>query len=208
MRSSERAATTERGAAHRLPAIERRALIEESAARLFAQRGYAATTVEQIVAAAGVSKPILYRHFESKHELYRRLLERRRDELAAAPIERLLQADGSLQARLTAMLDTWFEHVEQHPDSSRLLFEDITDDEDLRMLQQELRGRQRAADVALMREFGPPLSEEQLEPLGEIIRSSLTGLALWRLDRPDVPRAVVVAAMLRMIGGMLASATG
>ena len=206
MRSSERAATTER-AARRLPATERRALIEESAARLFARRGYAATTVEQIVAAAGVSKPILYRHFESKHELYTRLLERRRDELAAAPIERLLQ-DGPLEARLAAMLDTWFEHVEQHPDSSRLLFEDITDDEDLRMLQQELRGRQRAADVALMREFGPPLSDDELEPLGEIIRSSLTGLALWRLDRPEVPRATVVAAMMRMIGGMLASATG
>jgi len=180
-------------------------LIEESAARLFAQRGYAATTVEQIVAAADVSKPILYRHFDSKRELYTRLLERRRDELAAAPIERLLQADGTLEDRLAAMLDTWFEHVERHPDSSRLLFRDITDDEELRVLQQELRGRQRAADVALMREFGPPLPDQELEPLGEIIRSSLTGLALWRLDRADVPRATVVAAMLRMIGGMLAS---
>ncbi|HEV2974927.1 MAG TPA: TetR/AcrR family transcriptional regulator [Solirubrobacteraceae bacterium] len=203
MRSGEQAATAEH-LTRRLPAPERRALIEQAAARLFARDGYAATTVEQIVAAAGVSKPILYRHFESKRELYRSLLERRRDELAAAPIERLLQADGSLQARLAAMLDTWFEHVEQHPDSSRLLFEDITDDVELRSLQQELRGRQRAADVALMREFGPPLPEHELEPLGEIIRSSLTGLALWRLDRPDVPRATVVGAMTRMIGGMLA----
>ncbi len=192
-------------AARRLPATERRASIEEAAARLFARHGYATTTVEQIVAAAGVSKPILYRHFESKRELYRRLLERRRDELAIAPIERLLQADGPLEARIAAMLDTWFEHVEQHPDSSRLLFEDITDDAELRALQQDLRARQRAADLALMRELGPPLSEEELAPLGEVIRSSLTGLALWRLDRPEVPRATVVGAMLRTIGGMLAS---
>lgn len=192
-------------AASRLPAGERRASIEEAAARLFARHGYARTTVEQIVAAAGVSKPILYRHFESKRELYRRLLERRRDELAIAPIERLLEAEGPLEDRLAAMLDTWFEHVEQHPDSSRLLFEDITDDEELRALQHELRGRQRAADLALMRELGPPLSEQELEPLGEIIRSSLTGLALWRLDSPEVARATVVGAMMRMIGGMLAS---
>jgi AcrR family transcriptional regulator len=207
MRSTEQAPSAQPAAepTRRLPAIERRTLIEESAARLFAQHGYATTTVEQIVAAAGVSKPILYRHFDSKRELYKRLLERRRDELAIAPIERLLQAEGSLEARLAAMLDTWFEHVEQHPDSSRLLFEDITGDDDLRGLQQELRGRQRAADIALMRELGPPLADAELEPLGEIIRSSLTGLALWWLDRPDVPRATVVAAMLRMLRGLLST---
>lgn len=191
-------------AVRRLPASERRVLIEEAAARLFARHGYARTTVEQIVAAAGVSKPILYRHFESKRELYRKLLEHRRDELAIAPIERLLESEGPLEARLAAMLDTWFEHVELHPDSSRLLFEDITDDEQLRALQQELRSRQRAADLALIRELGPPLSEQELAPLGEIIRSSLTGLALWRLDRPEVARATVVGAMMRMLGGMLA----
>jgi hypothetical protein len=58
----------------------------------------------------------------------------------------------------------------------------------------------------MLREFGPPLPEQQLEPLGEIIRSSLTGLGLWWLDHPDVARAVVVAAMMRMLSGMLAVA--
>jgi AcrR family transcriptional regulator len=190
--------------AGRLPAAERRALIEEAAARLFAQHGYAGTTVEEIVAAAGVSKPILYRHFESKRDLHVRLLERRRDELAAAPLDSLLNADGPIDARLEAMLDTWFAHVEQHSDSSRLLFVDIADDAELRELQQELRARQRAADMALLREHDPPPPEHELEPLGEIVRSSLTGLALWWLDRPHVPRATVVAAMLRMLRGLLA----
>ncbi len=190
----------------RLPSAQRRQLIEQAAARLFAQRGYEATTVERICGAAGVSKPMLYRHFESKRELQMRLLERRRDELAAAPIARFMETDGTLEQRLAAMIDAWFEHVEQHADSCRLLFQDVTGDQATRDLQRELRRRQRAADVALLREFGPPLPEDQLEPLGEIIRSSLTGLALWWLDHPDVARAVVVAAMLRMLGGMLAFA--
>ncbi len=189
---------------HRRPAAERRALIEEAAARLFAERGYAATTVEDIVSAAGVSKPMLYRHFESKKELQLRLLEHRRDELAAAPLERFLQGEGAPAQRLPAMLDAWFAHVEQHPDSSRVLFQDATGDADVRALQRELRGRQRAADMALLREFAPQLPEQELEPLGEIIRSSLTGLALWWLEHPAVPRAVVVATMLRMTRGLLA----
>ncbi len=197
------ATPTPRPPRRRLSGAQRRALIEQAAARLFAERGFAETTVAAICAAAGVSKPMLYRHFESKRELHTRLLERRRDELAAAPIARFMETDGTLEQRLAAMIDAWFEHVEQHPESCRLLFQDVTGDRSIRDLQRELRRRQRAADVALLREFGPPLPEQQLEPLGEIIRSSLTGLALWWLDHPDVSRAVVVAAMLRTLGGML-----
>jgi AcrR family transcriptional regulator len=192
-------------ARRRLPSGERRALIERAAARLFAERGYEATTVEEICAVAGVSKPMLYRHFDSKRDLCMRLLERRRDELAAAPLGTFLDTEGSVEQRLEAMIDAWFAHVAEHPYSSRLLFQDIAGDAELRELQRELRRRQRAADVALLREFGPPLAEAELEPLGEIIRSSLTGLALWWLERPAVERGAVVSAMLRTIKGMLAT---
>lgn len=192
-----------RSAGRRLPGAERRALIEQAAARLFAERGYETTTVEDICAAAGVSKPMLYRHFDSKRELCMRLLERRRDELAAAPLGTFLETEGPVEQRLKAMIDAWFAHVAEHPYSSRVLFQDVTGDAELRELQRELRRRQRAADVAMLREFGPPLAEAELEPLGEIIRASLTGLALWWLERPEVPRAAVVSAMLRTMGGLL-----
>lgn len=187
----------------RLSAFERQGSIEEAAARLFAERGYSATTVEDIVAAAGVSKPMLYRHFESKKELHMKLLERRRDELAAAPLDEFLRAQGDPDEQLSAMSEAWFAHVEQHPYTSRMLLQDATGDPDIQALQHELRRRQRAADVALLREFAPQLPEAELEPLGEIIRSSLTGLALWWLDSPTVPRATVVAAVLRVMRGLL-----
>src|SRR2546427_824545 len=188
----------------RLSASERRAVIEEAAARLFAQRGYAATTVADIVALAGVSKPMLYRHFESKKDLHMKLLERRRDELAAAPLDEFLRGQSDPAHALPAMIDAWFAHVEEHPHTSRVLFQDAIGDDEVEALQRELRRRQRAADVALLREFAPGLPEPELEPLGEIIRSSLAGLALWWLDNPQVPRASVVAAMLRMTRGLQA----
>ena len=195
--------TPARRSTTRLESRERRALLETAAARLFATQGYDATTVEQIVAAAGVSKPMLYRHFESKKALCMTLLERRRDELAAAPLDEFIKDTDNPLDRLPAMLDAWFAHVEQHPDSSRILFQDVTFDEDIRALQLELRARQRAADIALLTEFGARASESQLEPLAEIIRSSLSGLALWWLDNPSVPRPTVTAAMLRMARGLL-----
>jgi len=187
----------------RLPATERRALIEQAAARLFARHGYEATTVEDIVSAAGVSKPMLYRHFESKRDLCMRLMERRRDELASEPLTKFLEATGPPKERLAEMVDAWFAHVERHPHTAKMLFQDAPGDQPIRSLQAELRRRQRAADVAMLREWGPPLPEAEMEPLGEIIRSALTGLALWWLDNPEVPRSAVVGAMLRTTQGIL-----
>src|ERR1700722_19587509 len=48
--------------------------IARAAARLFAERGYDATSVREIVEAAGVAKPTLYYHFQSKEGLASALL--------------------------------------------------------------------------------------------------------------------------------------
>jgi AcrR family transcriptional regulator len=54
----------------RLPAAERRSALIETAIRVFAEGSYRGTTTAEIARAAGVSEPILYRHFASKRELY------------------------------------------------------------------------------------------------------------------------------------------
>ena len=59
-----------------LPRSERRQSILGGAARAFTSAGFAATSMETIAEEAGVSKLLLYRHFDSKAELYRSVLER------------------------------------------------------------------------------------------------------------------------------------
>ena len=54
----------------RLPAAERRQAIVDAALRVFAGGSYSGATTAELAAAAGVSEPILYRHFGSKRELY------------------------------------------------------------------------------------------------------------------------------------------
>jgi AcrR family transcriptional regulator len=56
--------------ATRLPAAERRAALVETAIRVFSDGSYRGTTTAEIARAAGVSEPILYRHFASKRDLY------------------------------------------------------------------------------------------------------------------------------------------
>lgn len=54
----------------RLPAAERRQALIETAIQVFAAGSYRGTTTAEIARAAGISEPILYRHFGSKRELY------------------------------------------------------------------------------------------------------------------------------------------
>jgi AcrR family transcriptional regulator len=59
----------------RLPAAQRRAAIVEAALQVFGERSYGRATTAEIARAAGVSEPILYRHFASKRDLYIACLE-------------------------------------------------------------------------------------------------------------------------------------
>jgi len=54
----------------RLPAAERRLEVLETAVRVFSEGSYRGTTTAEIAREAGVSEPILYRHFASKRDLY------------------------------------------------------------------------------------------------------------------------------------------
>ena len=54
----------------RMPAAERRHELIEVAIRVFSEGSYRGTTTAEIARAAGISEPILYRHFASKRELY------------------------------------------------------------------------------------------------------------------------------------------
>lgn len=188
----------------RLTAPERRALIERAATELFAQRGYAATTVEDIVQAAGVTKPMLYRHFESKQELCIALLDRHRDELVAAPLAVFDPDDGDRRGQLLAMIEAWLEHTRRHPAATRLLFVPISGDTEVEQVQRELHARQRATQTALLREFAPGIDDADAEPMGELSRAGLAAIALWWLEHPEIPREVPSRVLLRMAQGLLA----
>ncbi|MBL4590601.1 MAG: helix-turn-helix transcriptional regulator [Phycisphaerales bacterium] len=60
----------------RLPATKRREQLLDVAMELFAKRGYAGATTAQLAKEAGITEPIIYRHFKSKRDLFVALIER------------------------------------------------------------------------------------------------------------------------------------
>ena len=59
----------------RMKADDRREQLLRAAIECFAQLGYRGTTTAQLAKAAGVSEPVLYQHFKSKHDLFVALVE-------------------------------------------------------------------------------------------------------------------------------------
>lgn len=60
----------------RLPAAKRREQLLDTAVGLFAEKGYAGATTSELAKAAGVTEPIIYRHFESKRDLFIAVIDR------------------------------------------------------------------------------------------------------------------------------------
>ncbi len=87
---------------------------------LFTRRGYAATTVRELVAEAGVTKPVLYYYFGSKEGLFLELMRTHFARLEAV-VDRHRQGEGRVRPRLTAMLDSAFAYVQQDRDFVRLM---------------------------------------------------------------------------------------
>jgi TetR/AcrR family transcriptional regulator len=126
-----RSAKTAR-AAGRMRKAERKRQLLQHAKQLFVAHGYLATTTEKIAAAAGVTEPVLYRHFESKKALFLEVLQ----EIRQATLGRWHTETAALTdplAKLHAIADMYLGTTRQHALELRVMHRTLieTDDEEI-----------------------------------------------------------------------------
>ena len=195
----------------RLSAPERRALIERCATEVFAEHGYRGASMSEIARRSGVTVPVLYDHFESKLELHRRLLERTRNELLEVWREHL-GGDEPLAVRMPRAIDAWVGYVEARPYAARMYFRGGSGDAEAEAIHREIQGQARVAlGVILAREpaaerLAGAADQESMEMAAEIVRSGLTGLAMWWSEHPHVTREQIVRTALGVLWNGLAAA--
>jgi len=105
----------------RLPAERRRQQILDVACTVFADRGFHATAMDDIAAAAGVTKPVLYQHFPSKRALFVELLGDLGQRLLGE-LERATAAVQSGRERVEAGFASYFWFTSRNEAAFRLLF--------------------------------------------------------------------------------------
>jgi len=185
----------------RLPAAERRELVLRAAAAEFGANGYEDTRLDDIAAAAGVTKPVLYRHFGSKKDLYLALLARHRDDMPGFVAN--LPQDVPSEAMIREILDAWLAYAHENQHGWRLLFRDRGGDEDVQRFRADVHTRAREVIRGLL--AGHPafdIPADQLEATAEALSHGLAALVLWWIDNPDLARDLLVDVATRMVLGL------
>lgn len=185
----------------RLPAPERRAAILAAALTVFGERGYHGASIDEIAKRAGISKALIYEHFESKRELHTSLLEHHVGELFVR-LAANTATGATGEARLRGGVEVFLAYVEEHREAFKLLFRDLADPEvagAIAGVQAQAAGLLVALmkadpEAAAVRVPGETSAERgrAIELLAVQLSGALQALANWWGTHQDVPRAELV----------------
>ncbi len=128
--------------------------------------------MDEIAERAGVSKPVLYQHFDGKLELYLGLLETQSD-LLIDRLEAALASSEDNAERITATVRAYFQFADAPHDAHRLLFETdlVTEPAVRELLDRPFRRCADAVATLIAQDTGLPFSSAQL------LGVSLVGMA-------------------------------
>ncbi|AMT69450.1 TetR/AcrR family transcriptional regulator [Mycobacteroides immunogenum] len=180
------------GAASRQPWAERHAHLLDAAEQLFFERGFAAVSLSDIAQAAGVTKPIAYRHFKTKDGAYLACARRAHADFAQALIQR---ADPTLAVReqFATAADLFFGLLETHPERWELIYGSAA------VLPAESREELSALRLdnietiyALITKDHPDIPELFVEGLSHAMSGAAERLGHWWRSRPDLDRQHIV----------------
>lgn len=189
----------------RLSAQERREGILQAALAVFSRRGYHPSSIDEIAQAAGISKALIYEHFDSKQQLHVSLIEMYAGEL----FERVAAAAApgpDAAVRLEAGLDAVFAFVEERRGAWQMLFRETADPETAAVLDRVTAGV--GALVADLIAQDPRVQaggadaevrEQAIEMTAQMVVGSAQSLANWWNEHQDVPRKRLVAIAMDML---------
>ncbi|MFD3945469.1 TetR family transcriptional regulator [Streptomyces sp. NPDC058579] len=204
--------TTHRTTEQQKPADQRRRELLEAADRVVLRDGPKAS-MNAIAAEAGITKPILYRHFGDKGGLYRALATRHTDALLAA-LRAALDAPADRRRRVESTLDTYLASIEALPQVYRFLMHPA---EETHQAEQGFDvGRHSAPVLRRMgEELGQVIAERiDLGPVGDAqariwghgIVGMMHAAGDWWLGERPCSRAELVQALADLLWGRLAEA--
>jgi AcrR family transcriptional regulator len=179
----------------RLHRAARREQILAAATRAFAGSGFAATSLDDVAAEAGVSRVILYRHFESKADFYRAVLERAQSRLADA----VGAGDYTPES-----VDALIEAAVEDPAGFRLLFQHAIREPEFREQMETFQAGMIDVAYRQLKEMIPdPLWARWAAQLAPMV--TIQAIIAW-LDVGQPERAEVAERVRQVIGGVLLAA--
>jgi AcrR family transcriptional regulator len=169
----------------RTPRAVREAQMVAAAERLFSQHGYHGVSMDEIAAASGISKPMLYEYFGSKEKLFLACVERARGRLFEE-IARAVRGSEDSEQALRAGVEAFLAFADQERTTWAVLF---GEGGSFNEAATAIRSEQAGLIAQLLRElpgWERDPDAEELDALAHIFVGAAEAIALWALDRPDV----------------------
>jgi AcrR family transcriptional regulator len=182
----------------RLSRAERMEQTLSVAHELFAERGYAAVTMDEVAAAVGVTKPLLYNYFGNKERLYIACMERAGDALFAMIAEAVRDAHNPSEA-LNAGVRAFFDFLDRDRAAWAVLFGETSHVGEVAERVADYRGRIASMAAASLLAQLPRARREAAEvevwALAEALLGGAEALARWWL-RSEAISARAAAELL------------
>jgi AcrR family transcriptional regulator len=182
----------------RLSSGERRGRIEAAALVAFADRGYDATSVGDVAAAAGVTRTVMYDHFATKRALFLHVLGTQH-ELMLEAIASGITSEGPPQARVRATVTAYLRFARDHPATRRLLLDPVPSGD--AELDEIVRGYVRARAAAIssllsgdLARAGVDRGSRRLPVVVAAVSGAVDGVAQWWALHPEASLDEVVDA--------------
>ncbi len=177
------------GVRRRMPRVEREALMLDVAEATFGELGYQATSMDEIAARVGVSKPMLYHYYGSKERLFLACLRRARGGMRDAILAGFGSAEQPAE-QLYGALVSWFRFIEDHPALWNLFLDEgllefgaaAAEIEEIRAEHTELIG----ALIALHVPGGQAADPIEIEVVAAAISGVGERLTRWRTRNPEL----------------------
>jgi AcrR family transcriptional regulator len=169
---------------------EQREMLLDAADRVICRSGRG-VSMDEIAAEAGITKPILYRHFGDKDGLYEALAERYVDQLVHELDSGTTTGDA--RARLAARIDAYLSYVERNPERYRFLL-GAAEQPATSPIVAEFRERHVNACAARAEESlrRAGLDPEIAEPWAHAVCGMIRSAGIWWLETGSLPRAQLV----------------
>ena len=199
-------ATTE-SKRRRMPRAERERQMLAVAEEIFAERGYQASSMDEIAERVGVSKPMIYEYFGSKEGLLVACIRAARAELLAATLASV-EGRGTAEEALRSGLESFFVFIDSHRLSWQLLRQEAAVAGQAAMDEIEgIRQQQTQVNATLFASYLPDLPAAELEAYGEVVVGACERLASWFVAREDVTARYAAGIIMRMVWDGLAAST-
>ena len=195
--TAAQASTAGRVSDHAEVRRRRRAQLLDAAERLISRRG-SAVSMDEIASEAGISKPILYRHFGDKDGLHRALAERYVEQLMAVLEE--ARVAGTARERIAAGIDAYLAFIEREPERYRFLLgaaEEPRTSSLVAEFRRRLADECASATAERLRRAG--LDPELAEPWAYGVVGMVRSVGIWWLETRSLPRERIVEQLTSIL---------